>query len=207
MNNAAALLIVNRVLAQCGGNLIATFQDGTQEAQLAELNYEPLVRGLLDNQAFRWAQRYFTLSYIAGTSPNRFKYVYQKPADCISIRSLMLPNGGGLAQSREIPYDTYGDKITCDYGVETGVQLFYCWRVEEPEWPPSFEMAVASMLEQAFLKGFEKFSEATVARDEAAAMVRQSRYNASTQHSGRVAFRSRLVAARRATDWTSGSGR
>lgn len=200
MNTALALALYNRVLAITGQDTIASFTDGTPLAQLGEAIYEPEVRALLDDPGYNWSQRYFTLSYVPGDSPTRFRYVYQRPADALTLRSVVLPSTADPTSAREIPYMPYGDKITCDYDSSAGIMALYSYRVDEALWPPRFEKAVAQRLEELVLKSEEKFSEAQFSAAQAAQAQREARYTSATERGGRVAFKSRLVAARRNVD-------
>lgn len=200
MNTALALAICNRALVGFGEETISSFTEGTPLSIVADLNYEPVVRDLLDDRGYTWSQRYFTLSYIAGDSPTRFRYVYQKPADVLSLRSVVLPVVSGVNPAREIPYMPYGDKITCDYPSSSGVQALYSYRVEEEYWPPRFEALVVSAMKTIFLASRDMFNEAVQQDQDMQRRQRDARFTSTAERGGRAGFRSRLVAARRNVD-------
>lgn len=215
MNEAQALLICNKVLLNSGNNTISTFEDGTREANLCQANYEDIVTSLLDNVAFRWAQKYTALSNVATTSPSRFRYVYSKPSDLIAMRALVLPGWASIEGARvwrptPVEYDSYADEstgatlYTCDFDSSAGVMGFYAFRVDEAEWPPAFRASVSLKLEQAINRGYERPREAASLGAEAEIQQQVAKTNASQQKSGQVAFKSRLVRARRSPEWNSG---
>ena len=193
MNTAQALEIVNAALRVAGAEPITAFTDGGVSADTANSIYEREVRAMLDDPAWRWSQRYEVLSLVVGDSPNRHAYVYQAPADLITLRSVLV-NG------REVDFDQYGDKITCDYGSDAEVQAFYTFRADESLWPPKFEAALRARLETLFLRAFERHNEASLAGQEAMFLKSAARRNTQTQRGGREFWRSRLTAARRNPD-------
>lgn len=194
MNTPLALALVNNVLRVVGEDSIASFISGDPLSDTANAIYEDTVRTLLDDTGLRWAQKYASLSLVVGDSPGRYAYVYQQPADCIAIRSVLV-NGA------EVDYDIYGDKIITDYDSTSDVQLFYTYRVDEAAWPPKFSDAVRKSLKTQFLQSREKWREAEgVIQMEAEPAMKRARYSASVQRGGRDPWRSRLVAARRNRD-------
>ena len=193
MNTALALEIVNAALRVAGAEPITSFADGTTSSDTANSVYEREVRALLDDPVWRWSQRYEVLSLVVGDSPNRHAYVYQAPADLLTLRSVLV-NG------REVEFDQYGDKITCNYGSDSEVQAFYTFRADESLWPPKFEAAFRGRLEALFLRSFERHNEAGQVGQEAMLLKMQARRNTSTQRGGRDFWRSRLAPARRTPD-------
>lgn len=193
MNTALALEIVNAALRVAGAEPITAFTDGTTSSDTANAIYEREVRAMLDDPIWRWSQRYEVLSLVVGDSPNRHTYVYQAPADLITLRSVLV-NGG------EVDFDQYGDKITCNYGGDAEVQAFYTFRADESLWPPKFEAAVRTRLEAMFLRAFERHNEAAGVGQEAMFLKSQARRNTATQRGGREFWRSRLAAVRRNPD-------
>jgi hypothetical protein len=193
MNTALALEIVNAAGRVAGADPITSFTDGTTFSDTANSIYEREVRAMLDDPVWRWSQRYEVLSLVVGESPNRHTYVYQAPADLVTLRSV-------LVDGREVDFDTYGDKITCNYGSETEVQAFYTFRADESLWPPKFEAALRTRLEAMFLRAFERHNEAGMVGQEAQFLKMQARRNTSTQRGGREFWRSRLATARRNPD-------
>jgi len=200
MNTALALAMVNRALTGFGEETIASFTEGTPLAITASLNYEPIVRNLLDDRGYTWSQRYLDLTYIGEDSPTRFRYVYQRPADCLSLRSLLIPTEGYMVPAREIEYMPYGDKITCDYGQGDGVYALYSYRVEEDYWPPRFEALVVDALKEVFLASRDMFNESVGMGKMVQMRQRDARFTSTAERGGRVGWRSRLVAARRNQD-------
>lgn len=200
MNTALALAMVNRALTGFGEETIASFTEGTPLSIVATLNYEPIVRNLLDDRGYTWSQRYADLTYLGDDSETRFRYVYQRPADCLSLRSVTIPGRDWLIPAREIEYMPYADKITCDYDSSSGVQALYAYRVEEDYWPPRFEALVVAALKEVFLASRDMFNESVEMGKMVQMAQRDARFTSTAERGGRAGFRSRLVAARRNQD-------
>lgn len=130
-----AIKICSRASVLIGGNPIASFTDGTVEADVANSMYEDIARTALTNSRWRFSTTQAVLNRLAEEPVGRFSAAYQMPADCLMISGITVADAN-------IEYDTYSDKVYCDASADNEVVADYIYRAPEGDWPPYFITAV-----------------------------------------------------------------
>lgn len=126
-----AIKICSRASVLVGGTLIASFSDGTVEADVANAMYEDIARTALTNTRWRFASSQAILNRYADAPVSRFDAAYQLPTDCLMLSAVTV-------NDYPILYDTYGDKVYCDATQNDEVVADYIFRALEGDWPPYF---------------------------------------------------------------------
>ena len=89
--------ICNMGLSMLGTNLIATFNDGTTEANLCQLHYPNIRDAVLGARAWTFATTRKELA--SGTPPDPIPagwgYAFLAPTDCIRVIQIYTPNPAG----------------------------------------------------------------------------------------------------------------
>lgn len=151
--------IVNRALVLVGANKIASFEDSSTEANVADELYEEFVESLLTRCRWRFAVEQQQLSLLATAPTGRYEYAYQLPSSPPVVHINTVTNN-----DYPIPYERYGDKIFVNgYGSNSVLVMDYIFKPEENLFPPYFRNALIYRLASAFA--------GSIARD--AAMVNQ----------------------------------
>lgn len=157
--------IINAALTRVGSEPIASLEDGTAGAKIAEQNYEMIVLSALRSYPWRWASKVAKLNMLDqvthGKPPEPWLFVYQLPNDLLRLRSLKL-------FGRPIAYATMKDKAFCDVDQNGEVLAAYTWRVLEAEWDELFAEAITQRLEGLFLRGVREAHQEAAARDSSA---------------------------------------
>ena len=142
-----------------GANPIASFTDGTTEANVTNTIYEEIIESSLTRHNWRFATGQQQLSLLANSPTGRFEYAYQIPANPECLKILTVTVNDTLIQ-----YNRYEDKIYLDgFGSQSTVIMDYIFRQSEDQFPPHFRLAVEYKLASIF--------GGSVARD--AALVRE----------------------------------
>ena len=151
--------IASRALVMIGANPIASFTDGTTEANVTNTIYEEIIESSLTRHNWRFATGQQQLSLLANSPTGRFEYAYQIPANPECLKILTVTVNDTL-----IRYNRYEDKIYLDgFGSQSTVIMDYIFRQSEDQFPPHFRLAVEYKLASIF--------GGSVARD--AALVRE----------------------------------
>ncbi len=151
--------IASRALVMIGANPIASFTDGTTEANVTNTIYEEIIESSLTRHNWRFATGQQQLSLLANSPTGRFEYAYQIPANPECLKILTVTVNDTLIQ-----YNRYEDKIYLDgFGSQSTVIMDYIFRQSEDQFPPHFRLAVEYKLASIF--------GGSVARD--AALVRE----------------------------------
>ena len=151
--------IASRALIMIGANPIASFTDGTTEANVTNTIYEEIIESSLTRHNWRFATGQQQLSLLANSPTGRFEYAYQIPANPECLKILAVTVNDALIQ-----YNRYEDKIYLDgFGSQSTVIMDYIFRQSEDQFPPHFRLAVEYKLASIF--------GGSVARD--AALVRE----------------------------------
>ena len=151
--------IASRALVMIGANPIASFTDGTTEANVTNTIYEEIIESSLTRHNWRFATGQQQLSLLANSPTGRFEYAYQIPANPECLKILTVTVNDTLIQ-----YNRYEDKIYLDgFGSQSTVIMDYVFRQSEDQFPPHFRLAVEYKLASIF--------GGSVARD--AALVRE----------------------------------
>jgi hypothetical protein len=151
--------IASRALVMIGANPIASFTDGTTEANVTNTIYEEIIESSLTRHNWRFATGQQQLSLLANSPTGRFEYAYQIPANPECLKILAVTVNDALIQ-----YNRYEDKIYLDgFGSQSTVIMDYIFRQSEDQFPPHFRLAIEYKLASIF--------GGSVARD--AALVRE----------------------------------
>jgi hypothetical protein len=151
--------IATRALVMIGANPIASFTDGTTEANVTNTIYEEIIESSLTRHNWRFATGQQQLSLLANSPTGRFEYAYQIPANPECLKILAVTVNDALIQ-----YNRYEDKIYLDgFGSQSTVIMDYIFRQSEDQFPPHFRLAIEYKLASIF--------GGSVARD--AALVRE----------------------------------
>ena len=151
--------IASRALIMIGANPIASFTDGTTEANVTNTIYEEIIESSLTRHNWRFATGQQQLSLLADSPTGRFEYAYQIPANPECLKILAVTVNDALIQ-----YNRYEDKIYLDgFGSQSTVIMDYIFRQSEDQFPPHFRLAIEYKLASIF--------GGSVARD--AALVRE----------------------------------
>jgi len=151
--------IASRALVMIGANPIASFTDGTTEANVTNTIYEEIIESSLTRHNWRFATGQQQLSLLADSPTGRFEYAYQIPANPECLKILAVTVNDALIQ-----YNRYEDKIYLDgFGSQSTVIMDYIFRQSEDQFPPHFRLAIEYKLASIF--------GGSVARD--AALVRE----------------------------------
>lgn len=151
--------IASRALVMIGANPIASFTDGTTEANVTNTIYEEIIESSLTRHNWRFATGQQQLSLLANSPTGRFEYAYQIPANPECLKILAVTVNDALIQ-----YNRYEDKIYLNgFGSQSTVIMDYIFRQSEDQFPPHFRLAIEYKLASIF--------GGSVARD--AALVRE----------------------------------
>lgn len=122
--------ICNRALTKVGGNVIASFDDGTTEATACGQHYERSVRQHLAKHPWRFASGLASLGApLQATPVALWKRAWQLPADLLTLF-------GVYRGDKPIVYDRFGLMIFTDEDADLVAE--YTFRVDESRFPPYF---------------------------------------------------------------------
>lgn len=131
-----------RALIRIGPAPVASFADGTAEAEAAAALY-PVVRdALLSAHPWSFACAQATLARLDDAPAADFAHVHALPADFLRAVSAGRPGGG-----RGLVYRIAGDRLESD---AAQVVLSYVRRPDEAGFPPFFAMALIARLSAEF---------------------------------------------------------
>jgi len=145
-----------RALLLIGCDPITSFADGTAEADVAALLYEPSRDALLSSHPWSFATGLIELSPVTSVPLADFSAAYQLPEDFLRVLSLGAASRG---TGRGMTYRIRERRICCD---ETGgVILTYVFRPAETTFPPFFDQALIARLSADFCLPLTENSERT----------------------------------------------
>lgn len=137
-----SIALCSRALLKIGAKTIASFDEGTVEAEVAA-NLFPSVRdGLLSAHPWSFATGQATLAKLAARPVADYAFAYQLPADFLRVLS-----AGVIGRGRGIVYRIAERKLHTD---ADGVVLTYIFRPDESEFPPYFNQALIARLSAEF---------------------------------------------------------
>lgn len=110
--------ICNLALSNIGKDNIASLSEPSAEARACRQFYEVTRDTLLQAYPWRFAGKTVTLARVTNDQGARWPYAYQRPTDCLKIRSM----GAGC-------FDAQGSLI---YSGASPAVLSYTYRVEDP---------------------------------------------------------------------------
>jgi hypothetical protein len=183
------IILINAALTRAGIDPITAYDDGSNEAVVAEANYEELIRAEISGHPWRWATKTQALNLLEGSPAVGGRFAWQLPGDVLLLQAVW--HAGCPVRA----YQVLADKIACD--VDEDITAVYLWRPPEADWPGYFSEAVRVRLEALFLRALaEKHGEADARDSMAERKFAWARSRDSQTQPGRDPWRSALVMAR-----------
>ncbi|TCS61689.1 hypothetical protein [Varunaivibrio sulfuroxidans] len=138
----SSIALCSRALLKLGANTIASFDEGTVEAEIAGNLYQPVRDGLLSAYPWSFATGQVTLARLNAQPIADFAYAYQLPADFVRVLS-----AGSGGRGRGVSYRISERRLHTD---AQEVVLTYLFRPAESEFPPFFNLALIARLAAEF---------------------------------------------------------
>lgn len=114
-------------------NVINSFDDGTNESDIAAVQYEPLVRQILSRIPWKFALKKRLLSRTSSTPANKWQYIHTKPSEALAVHSFYESESIGAPAVKE--FEILNDGIYSNYPVLYADYTFY---KPEAGWPDYF---------------------------------------------------------------------
>jgi hypothetical protein len=148
-------------LLKIGANSIASFEEGTAEAEVAASLYPSVRDALISAHPWNFALAQRTLAKLANKPTADFANAFQLPPDCVHVLS-----AGTQGRGRGLEYRISERHLHTNAEV---VILTYLYRPNETDFPPFFDMALIARLAAEFCipltdstsrwEGLRKYSE------------------------------------------------
>ncbi len=155
--SAESLRIINKAIARINGDVIATVDDGTAEAIVADLNYEDLVKTELCKRAWKFARKLELLTADPDAPIDTdWDFALVLPATMLRLRTVIKD---GKSIDYELGVDETGTQfiLTDD---DQDVYAVFTYRAPEDNWPDDFNEGIVKRLESMFLRREERSVEA-----------------------------------------------
>lgn len=136
------IALCSRALLMIGATSIASFDEGTAEAEVAANLYPSTCDALLSAYPWSFATAQTTLGRLVAQPVADFEYAYQLPADFLRALS-----AGQEGRGRGLDYRIAERRLHTD--AEEAV-LTYIFRPDESAWPPFFDQALIARLAAEF---------------------------------------------------------
>lgn len=137
-----ALALCSRALLKIGAATIASFDEGTAEAEVAANLYPSIRDALLSAHPWNFASGQAMLAQLAAVPVADFAHAYQLPPDFLRALSA---GGGGRGQG--FAYRIAESRLHCN---ADAVTLTYIFRPAELSFPPFFDQALIARLAAEF---------------------------------------------------------
>ncbi|MCU0888975.1 MAG: hypothetical protein MUC64_13365 [Rubritepida sp.] len=137
-----ALELCSRALLRLGAQTIASFDEGTAEAEVAAGLYEGTRDALLSAHPWSFATGQAVLPRLAGQPAADFRHAFQLPP--AFLRAL---SAGASSMGRGLTYRLLEDRLHCD---AEQVTLTYIFRPNESVFPAFFAAALVARLSAEF---------------------------------------------------------
>ncbi|MBR5130403.1 MAG: hypothetical protein IKV03_04180 [Alphaproteobacteria bacterium] len=134
--------LCSRALTKIGTKSIASFNEKSAEASVAEQLYTSTVDGLLSAYPWRFATTQKELARLQKNPNGDYKYAYALPNDFLRAIS-----AGPIGIGKGLDYRIQGNQLHTDS--ET-VLLTYVFKPNETDFPPFFSQLVISFLATEF---------------------------------------------------------
>ncbi len=138
----SSIALCSRALLKIGANTIASFKEGTVEAEVAANLYPSVRDAMLSAYPWSFASCQTALAQLAATPVADYTTAYQLPADFLRALSAGI-NGHG----RGIDYRVAENRLHTN---SSGVVLSYIFRPDESEFPPFFDQSLIARLAAEF---------------------------------------------------------
>ena len=185
----SALALCSRALLKIGAQPIASFEEGTAEAEVAANLYPGLRDALLSIHPWSFATGQETLPRLSARPTGDFEYAFQLPSGFLRALS-----AGPLGAGRGLTYRILEDRLHTN---TQQVVLTYIFRPDETAFPPFFAAAVVARLAAEFcLPLTENAGRAELLHRQAELELRAARLADSQQATTRAFEDFPLIAAR-----------
>ncbi len=138
----SAIALCSRALIKLGADGIASFEDGTAEAEVAASLYAPARDSLLSSHPWSFATGQVTLPKLAAAPLADFDLAFQLPDDF--LRALSAGTG---ARGRGVDYRIAERRLHTN---APAVTLTYIFRPDESTFPAFFDQALIARLAAEF---------------------------------------------------------
>ncbi|MCW9035571.1 MAG: hypothetical protein OQK35_05615 [Alphaproteobacteria bacterium] len=138
----SSIALCSRALIKLGASSIASFNEGTAEAEIAANLYPSTRDALLSSHPWNFASGQITLGKLNVQPVADFTFAYQLPIDFLRALS-----AGPLGQGRGLEYRIAERRL---HSNTDGVVLSYIFRPNESEWPPFFDQVLIARLAAEF---------------------------------------------------------
>lgn len=134
--------LCSKALIKIGASTIASFEEGTAEAEVAANLYPGIRDGLLSSYPWSFAVAQTQLARLENVPVADFKYAYLLPADMLRIIS-----AGHGGRGRGLEYRIHENRLHTNL---PSVTLTYIFRPDESIFPPFFTEALVARLAAEF---------------------------------------------------------
>lgn len=138
----SSIALCSRALLKIGASSIASFDEGTAEAEVAANLYPSVRDALLSAHPWNFATGQTTLPRLAAEPVADYAYAFQLPADFLRALSAGLPGRG-----RGLRYRIAEKRLHAD---APDVVLTYVFRPAETDFPPFFDHVLIARLSAEF---------------------------------------------------------
>jgi hypothetical protein len=184
-----ALILCSRALLKLGAQAIASFDEGTAEAEVAANLYPSVRDALLSSHPWSFATGQISLPRLAAVPAADFRHAFQLPPALLRVLS-----AGGPGRGEGLLYRIQENRLHTD---APQVTLTYIFRPEESAFPPYFAAALIARLAAEFcLPLTENAARADVLHRLAEAEIRHARSIDSQQSTPRGLREFPLLSAR-----------
>ncbi len=139
----SSIALCSRALLKLGARTIASFDEGTAEAEVSANLYPPVRDALLSAHPWNFATGQATLPRLSATPTADWSYAYQLPADFLRA----LSAGGGTGAGRGLAYRIVERRLHTN---AESVTLTYIFRPDESAFPPFFDLTLIARLAAEF---------------------------------------------------------
>ncbi len=136
------IALSSRALLKLGADTIASFDEGTAEAEIAANLFPSTRDALLSSHPWSFATAQASLPLLALSPIADFAYAFQLPADFLRALSAGLPGRG-----RGMSYRIIEQRLHTD---TNDIILSYIFRPAESEFPPFFDQTLIARLAAEF---------------------------------------------------------
>ena len=138
----SSIAICSRALLKLGADTIASFDEGTAEAEIAANLYPSIRDAMLSAHPWSFATGQTTLAKLAAVPIADFEAAFQLPADFLRALS-----AGHQGRGRGIEYRIAENRL---YANLDSIVLTYIFRTDEQIFPPFFDQALIARLSAEF---------------------------------------------------------
>lgn len=138
----SSIALCSRALLKLGAGTIASFDEGTAEAEVAANLYPSIRDALLSSHPWNFATGQTSLAQLAAEPVADYQYAYQLPVDF--LRALSAGVGG---RGHGVNYRIVEDRLHCNASAPV---LSYVFRPAEKSFPPFFDQTLIARLAAEF---------------------------------------------------------